>query len=182
MFFSIPQTSLPVVRRQWAKGKLTVEAYVDDSDQPERGELTFIDNVADSDSLTVRLGATFANESQRLWPPGQYTKIALLLDTRQAVVVPARAVQNGRDGKYLFVVKPGGSSTRPADDEATVEQRSVTVSTQAGTDVVIERGLKAGEVIVTDGQFQLASGAKVRVKSEQPASQPASPAVAEAGR
>lgn len=156
VFFTIPQASLPAVQRQMAKGKLAAKAYLDDATEaPAAGELTFIDNSADQESLMVRLGATFANEDGRLWPPGQGIKVTLRLSDRpRLVVVLAKAVQNGRDGKYVFVVK----------SDQSVEQRDVTVGQQVGDDIVIEKGLRAGEIVVTDGQFQLTPGAKVQLK------------------
>ena len=191
VFFPIPQASLPQIQARMAKGNLKVEAFIGDSTEPEIGELMFIDNAADAQSLTIRLGATFANDDERLWPPGQYVKVNVLLDTRDSVTVPARAVQTGREGHYVFVVQgPGGDPPAAATGAdvhkgvATVEQRTVTLGPLTGDEIVIQSGLKGDEVVVTDGQFQLMNGSKVQIKPEgQGAAGPASaPATGEALR
>jgi len=83
-----------------------------------------------------------------------------------AVVAPSRAVQAGRNGKYVFVVK----------DDKSVEMRPVTVSRTFGDDSVIAAGLQAGEIVVTDGQLRLTPGTKVKIKEDKQsaASRPAS--------
>ena len=68
-----------------------------------------------------------------------------------AIVVPAAAVQASQNGQYVYVVKP----------DRTVEVRTVTVERQQGDEMVIARGLNAGEEVVTDGQLRLTPGAHV---------------------
>ena len=60
-------------------------------------------------------------------------------------------MQTGQDGQFVFVVKP----------DSTVEQRPVTVGQRVGDDVVIEKGLKPGETVVTEGQLRLEPGTRV---------------------
>ena len=98
--------------------------------------------------------APFENSRERLWP-GQYVTVALALGAeKDAVVVPARAVQAGRDSKYVFVVKA----------DQTVEMRPVTAGRLVGEEMIIQKGLAAGETVVTDGHVRLAKGAKVDIK------------------
>ena len=52
---------------------------------------------------------------------------------------------------FVFVVKP----------DFTVEQRPVTVAQRANEDVVISKGLEAGETVVTEGQLRLEPGSRV---------------------
>jgi membrane fusion protein, multidrug efflux system len=63
-------------------------------------------------------------------------------------------VQAGQQGSFVFVVKP----------DSTVESRPVKVGRRLARELVIERGLKAGERIVTDGQLRLVPGTRVEVK------------------
>ena len=98
------------------------------------GQLTFVDNLVDTTTDTIKLKATFPNTDHRLWP-GQFARVSLRLTTlSDATVVPSQAVQTGQDGQFVFVVKP----------DSTVEQRPVTVAQRVGDDVVIEKGLKPG--------------------------------------
>ena len=124
-------------------------------ERPVQGELSFIDNLVDRTTGTIKLKATFANGDRRLWP-GQFVKAVLkLADQPGAVVVPLQAVQTGQEGQYVFVLK--GSSG--------VELRPVVVVRSLDGEAVIEKGLQAGEQVVTDGQFLLGPGSRVEVKA-----------------
>lgn len=163
VFFSIPQKLLPAVRKYMPQ-KLKARAWLpNEGDQVEIGELDFIDNTIDKSTGTVLLGATFANEDERLWP-GQYVNVVLTLTVQNdSLVIPARAVQTGRDGKFVFVIK----------QDKTVEQRPVTIDRLVGQDAVVQSGLAVGESIVTDGQSRLADKSKIRIVDKDAASAPA---------
>jgi multidrug efflux system membrane fusion protein len=171
VFFNIPQKDMNAVRQYMAKGTLKVQAVLDgEPNRPEMGELFFVDNLVDSNSGTIRLGAKFDNQDDRLWP-GQYVLVTLKLTTREnAVVVLSKAVSSGRDSKYVFIIKP----------DMTVQTCPVTVGVQFGDVTVIEKGLTGGETVATDGQLRLVDGAKVEIqKDDAPttrASQPATDA------
>ena len=80
-----------------------------------------------------------------------------LSELTNAVVVPSQAVQTGQNGQFIYVVKAG---SRTASKE-----RPVTIGITYQDETVVEKGLKAGETVVTDGQLRLAPGVKVNVKS-----------------
>jgi multidrug efflux system membrane fusion protein len=123
-------------------------------DQPARGALTFISNAVDNATGTIQLKGTFPNEDRRLWP-GQFVNVMLTLATKpNAVLVPASAVQTGQSGQYIFIVKP----------DLTVESRPVAAGETIGGETVIEKGVRAGESVVTDGQLRLVPGARVEIK------------------
>lgn len=164
LFFSIPQADLPTVKQYMGAGTLTVEAFPPDKPQEvEKGDLFFVDNAIDSTAGTIRLGARFANVGERLWP-GQYMLVTLRLAIREAVLAPSRAVSAGRDGKYVFVIGP----------DKTAKTRLVTTGPIVGDLVVIEKGLAAGEMVVTDGQLRLKDGDKTQGPGDKPASAPES--------
>jgi len=76
----------------------------------------------------------------------------LLLTVRKdAVVIPPLAVQRGPKGLFTWVVK--------ADN--TVEPRLIKTGTTTGDSTIVVSGLKAGERVVTDGQYKLQNGAAV---------------------
>jgi multidrug efflux system membrane fusion protein len=92
--FSVPQDNLPEIKRRMASEKLSVDAIIPgDASAPERGILTFVNNAVDLNTGTIQLKATFANADGHL-TPGQFVNAALTLSTlRDALVVPAQAVQ-----------------------------------------------------------------------------------------
>ena len=77
--------------------------------------------------------------------------VVLTVDTQTATVIPSEAVQVGQAGSFVYVVK--------ADES--VEPRPVAVGQTVSGKVIIEKGLTAGETIVTDGQSRLFPGAKI---------------------
>jgi multidrug efflux system membrane fusion protein len=103
---------------------------------------------------TIKLKGVFVNRDRRLWP-GQFVDAYLTLRTQaNALVIPSQAVQNGQQGTYVYVIK----------DDGTVEARTIaTGDTQAGQ-TIVQKGLAAGEQVVTDGQLRLVPGAKVQIK------------------
>ena len=69
--------------------------------------------------------------------------------------MPSVAVQTGQQGTYVFVVK----------DDRTVELRPVVVARTSGTESIVEKGLKEGETVVTDGQLRLVPGSRISDKT-----------------
>lgn len=172
--FCMPQNNLPALRRYMAAGKLRVDAVIPGEDgPPEVGELTFVDNTVEKGTGTIGLRATFPNEAERLWP-GQYVQVILTQSVQtDAVVAPSQAIQVGREGSYVFVVRP----------DKTAEMRKVTVPRTVGADAVVTEGLQAGETVVTDGHLRLTQGIGVtiqdRLAGKGASSRPASSAPAQ---
>jgi multidrug efflux system membrane fusion protein len=152
--FAVPEDHLGAIRRLNASHALAVRAILQDgSGQGKTGSLAVIDNTVDASTGTIHLKATFENRASLLWP-GQFVSVALTLDTlRNATVVPSEAVQMGRLGQVVFVVKPDNS----------VDMRPVTLGTSLGKKTVIEKGVAPGETVVIDGQMALFPGVTVRV-------------------
>lgn len=153
--FSVPQQFLPDIKKYMAAGPLAVTAAPQGGDAvPAEGRLTFVDNAVDLTTGTIKLKGTFKNSDRRLWP-GQFVEVTLRLTTLpSAVVVPSQAVQTGQKGQYVFVIKPDGS----------VEDRPVTTGIALKGATVVDKGVMAGERVVTDGQLRLVPGAKVEVR------------------
>lgn len=155
--FSAPENLLPEIRRYSAEHPLLVTAtgVVDGSNRAilASGPLSFIDNLVDSTTGTIKLKATFPNADHALWP-GQFLNVVMTLRTiDHATVVPSEAIQSGQKGQFAFVVKP----------DQTVEARLVTVGQTIDNDIVVETGISPGETVVTDGQLRLFPGAHIRV-------------------
>jgi len=150
--FAVPEQRLSAIRSHMAKGKLSVEALPPDSDKaPASGTLSFVDNAVDATTGTIKLKALFPNADNALWP-GQFVSTRLkLYDQKDALVVPAQAVQTGPNGQYVYVVKP----------DMTTEVRVIEVDRNDGADAIIAKGLQKGEQVVIKGQLRLAPGAKV---------------------
>jgi multidrug efflux system membrane fusion protein len=75
--------------------------------------------------------------------------------------VPASAVNQGPEGVYVYVLKAGDVA----------EQRRVTVARTDAEHAVVTSGVKAGELIIVDGQSRVIPGAKVARLDAKPAAQ-----------
>jgi len=152
--FSVPAQILPQLTKHNGN-RITVSASLPQATvRPEEGVLSFVDNAVDTATSMILLKATFANQGERLWP-GQFVDVVVTLGEEPGrIVAPASAVQTGQQGQYVFVVK----------EDHTVELRPVEVERMNEVEAVIEKGLTAGETVVTDGQLRLVPGAKVEIK------------------
>ncbi len=153
--FAIPEFQLPQIQKYYTKGSLKVlAAYEDFTDQVFEGKLFMLDNSVDASTGMITLRAIFDNNKRELWP-GQFIRTRFILYTvPEAVTVPYTALQLTQTGPVMFVVK----------DNKTVEQRPVILGQREDDNIIILKGIKAGETIVTEGQLNLYSGAKVDVK------------------
>ena len=153
----MPQQYLDEIQR-FSRGR-RLEAVIrpqDDTTKTMTGRLTFINNQVDSTTGTITLKATFPNADNRLWP-GEFVAVKLVLDVQADVVtIPAQAVMTGQAGSFVYVLN--------ADHSA--KTQPVVVGRAVDDDVVIDSGLVARQVVVTDGQMRLIPGAKVEIKGE----------------
>jgi multidrug efflux system membrane fusion protein len=170
--FGIPQQHWPDIKKYMAQGNLRVKATVPkDSGTVEEGTVTFVDNAVDQATGNIHLKAAFTNSQNRLWP-GIYVNIVLTLSQQAgATVVPAQAVMEGTTGSFVYVVRP----------DKRVEPRTIVPIRTVAGETVIEKGLRAGETIVTDGQARLEPNARVEIKSSIGDAAPADPADPPAG-
>jgi multidrug efflux system membrane fusion protein len=156
-----------------AQGKLTpgrthipvLAMAADDRVRLDEGTIDLVDNQVDQSTGTIKLKASFPNEALHLWP-GNFVNGRIVVDElKDAVTVPAAALRHGPRGDFIWVVTQ--------EDKA--ELRTVTAGQAIDGRVLIERGLKPGEQVVTDGQFRLEAGVKVEVIGrEQDAPRPRS--------
>lgn len=153
--FTIPEDNLPqVVMAEHAHAKaLEVDAFSrDNQTKLATGTLTTINNQIDQTTGTVKLKAVFDNQDGLLWP-NQFVNARLLLDVKKnAVVIPAAAIQRGVQGTFVFVV----------GQDNTAQIRQVKIGVTDGNLIAVDSGLTPGEQVVTDGQDKLQAGSKVQ--------------------
>ena len=158
VIFPIPEDNLPQVLARVKTGeRLPVEAYDREMKQKlAAGSLLTVDNQIDPATGTVRLKAIFPNEKNELFP-NQFVNARLLVEVRrEAIVVPAPAIQRGPQGIFVYVVK--------TDRTATI--RPVSIGEIQGGEASIKTGLSPGELVVVDGQDRLREGSKVDLRPQ----------------
>jgi multidrug efflux system membrane fusion protein len=150
--FSVPERHLAALRGGASAVRIRTGGGVD-----HEGKVEFIDNAVDPATGTVLVKARVTNEDEALWP-GQSVDVVLRLGERSnAVVAPVAAIAAGQQGDYAYVVTA----------EKKVELRPVQVALTSGGDSVIEKGLRPGEVVVTEGHLKLRPGAVVEILEER---------------
>ncbi|MCC6423092.1 MAG: efflux RND transporter periplasmic adaptor subunit [Phycisphaerales bacterium] len=150
--FTITESDLPRVREYMAKQKLVVQVSVPGQPgDPHTGELTFLDSAVQPGAGTVRLRATLTNTDRYFWA-GQFVNVRLVLEMKDAVLVPMEAIQIGQKGPFVYVVK-----------DSTAEMRLVTEGQRQGSSMEIIKGVDKGDQVITSGQMMVAPGAKVQV-------------------
>lgn len=199
VIFSLAGKYLDAVRTAQTAAPLTVAVLDANGNTVEAdGVLKVIDNQIDPDTGSFKLKAEFRNSENQLYP-GQYANIRLKVSVNaDALVVPTAAVQRGPNGDYVWLVTnqppPGSSAPTASEGKARhaagqktaasdkpvkyVEMRPVTTSGEAGdAGLIISKGLHAGDLVVTAGQFRLKQGSKVNPM--KPGEIPAPPTTAE---
>ncbi len=153
--FAVPEKHLSAVQAARARGGLNVEIRLPGEQQAiAEGKVVFLDNAVDPATATLRMKAEIANADGRI-EPGQFLAVSLRLATlRNAVAVPAEAVQQGPDGSFVYVLNADGGA----------QMRKVEVAQVRDGQAAIGKGLSSGESVVTDGHSRLTPGAKVKVK------------------
>ncbi len=157
--FTITENDLPTVQSNMALGTLKVEIRLPhDPGPPRTGDLTFLDNAVQQGTGTVGMRATLGNTDRRFWP-GQFIRVRLVLATlKGAVQIPADAPQLSPTGPFVYVIK----------DDSTAELRPVTLGQKQGSRVIVEKGLAAGERVVTQGHMGVMPGMKVQAEEAKP--------------
>ena len=172
VIFTVATTSIPEVQDAVAKGPLQAIAYSqDDKTQLDTGSLLVVNNQADPSSGTVQLKAVFPNQQRQLWP-GTFVSIRLVLSTQHdALTVPLDAVQQGPQGRIVFVV----------GQDHKVALRPVSMRQSLNGVALIETGLHAGETVVVRGQYRLSPGTLVSLANPNDPDAVPNPSTASSG-
>ena len=155
VMFTVPEVDLDkVVAPLRAGGQLAVEAWDrGETTQLARGFLRTIDNQIDLTTGTLKLKAEFPNADEKLFP-NQFVNVRLQVSTlKDALVIPAAAVQFGSKGTYVYVVNNKSQSSI----------RSIVLGPSDGALQAVTEGLEPGDRVVLEGLDRLREGKKVVV-------------------
>jgi multidrug efflux system membrane fusion protein len=158
---------------------LSVEAY-DRANTAKLadGTLQSVDNEIDPTTGTIKMRALFDNKDGALFA-NQFVNIRLLQDVlKDQVIIPIAAVQHGspNSANSTFVYRVNADST--------VSVRPIAIGAADGERVAVASGLKAGDVVVTEGGDRLRDGATVVLPQAPAAGAPATrpPGASAAGK
>jgi len=128
--------------------EVTVDAY------PGRvfsGRVDYILPQLDMNTRTLPVRLVFPNPGLKL-RPGMYVNVRAKLPMGRQLVVPASAAFRSGTKNLVFVHSGEGS----------IEPRTVELGPQAGDEIVVTKGLKAEEQIVTSANFLIDSEAQLQ--------------------
>ncbi len=136
--------------RSWQP--MVTVTLADNSEYPYKGLVDFADPQVDPQTGTFSVRAEMPNPD-RVLLPGQFTKVRALLDVREhATVVPQKSLIIEKGGAYVFVMRR----------DSIAERRFIELGPEFGNNVVVERGIVPGEMLVTEGYHKLTPGVKMR--------------------
>ena len=171
--FGIPDNEQSRLQREADAGRLKLPKnfevelrLADGSVYPRKGRLSFSDVRISPATGTREARAELPNPDGAL-RPGQFVRVILHGAMRpNALTVPQRAVLEGPQGKFVYVV----------DDKSTAQPRPVQAGEWSGDSWIITEGVKPGERVIVDGLLKLGPGAPVKI-AEQPSEKPSEKSV-----
>ncbi len=167
--FGIPDNDQARLTKEIQAGRLTVPnggqfevalVLADGTPYGQTGKLNFTDVRISAATGTRETRAELPNRDGQL-RPGQFVRVVLRGATYpNAVTVPQRAVLEGPQGKFVYVV----------GEKGVAEARPVQAGEwSGGGDWIIIDGLKEGERVIVDGVMKLGPGAPVKISEPKPA-------------
>ncbi len=131
-----------------APATLTVNTY------PGRtftGRVDFIYPQVDMDTRTAKVRVVFSNPGLQL-KPGMFVNVSLKVPMGNQLVIPASGVLQSGTRAIAFVERSDGY----------IEPREVQLGSRVGDDLIVLKGLKAGEQIVTSANFLIDSESQLQ--------------------
>jgi len=162
--FGIPDNEQAQLARDVQAGRVNIPKnfevdlrLADGSIYGATGKLNFSDVRVSPTTGTREARAELPNP-QRVLRPGEFVRVILRGATRpNALTVPQRAVLEGPQGKFVYVV----------NEKSQAEPRPIEVGDWAGDSWVINNGIKPGDRVIVEGLMRLGPGAPVRVAEKK---------------
>jgi len=165
--FGVPDNELSRIQKEVDAGRLALPKNgafeielrrADGSSFSRKGKLNFTDVRVSPSTGTRDSRAEVPNPAGAL-KPGEFVRVILHGAVRpSATTVPQRAVLEGPQGKFVYVV----------NDKSAAEPRPVVLGEWAGNDWIVTDGLKPGDKVIIDGLMKLGPGAPVKIAEAKP--------------
>lgn len=140
---------------------ISVAAY---PGQQFNGTITALNSLVTENSRSIAVRGLISNKESRLYP-GSFADVIVYLPIQKSVItVSQTAVTYSLYGNTIYVVTQEGKDKK-GQPILRAHQRFVKVGDMKDNRVVIESGLKAGDVVVNSGQNKLQDGVQVVVNN-----------------
>jgi len=108
----------------------------------------------------LRVKGNFVNSQGDLWPD-QSVVVKVQVETLlNALVIPQRALRQGVEGSFVWLVKEGKALPQPVQ------------VTYSDAEVTVVEGVQAGDIVVADGYSRLRPQIRVRIVKTSDSSPP----------
>lgn len=128
--------------------EVTVDAY---PGAVFRGAVDYLMPQVDAATRTLPVRLVFTNPGLRL-RPGMYVNVSLRLPLGRQLVIPAAAAFQSGSRSLVFLYRGDGN----------IEPRQVELGARVGDELVVAKGLSAGDAIVTSANFLIDSEAQLQ--------------------
>ena len=138
---------------------------------PQQGRIVYVDRQLNAQTGAIRIAASFPNPGNVL-RPGQFGRVRAATETRHnAVLVPQVAIQEFQGLQQVYVAGSDGKA----------HLATLTLGPQIGTNWLVETGLDAGALVITDNLQKLREGSPV-TPHQGPATEATAQVTTSAGR
>jgi len=169
--FGVPDNEQARLQKEVEAGRLALPKggsfevalkLADGSMFPRTGRLNFSDVRVSATTGTRESRAEVPNPNGGL-RPGEFVRVILRGATRpNAMTVPQRAVLEGPQGKFVYVV----------NEKSAAEPRPLQLGEWTGDNWIVTDGLKPGDKVIVDGLMRLGPGAPVKIADPSQQKQP----------
>jgi len=157
--FSLPSPYYMRMRTLWDQKRLVMDnlrAYIDLADGSSYdtpGKVIFLDKAVNPNTSVVSARAEFPNPGLFVLP-GQFVRVTMTgAILKNAIMIPQQAVLQTQQGSMVAVVNKEGKA----------EMRKVELNISTGEWFLLDKGLKAGDVLIIEGINKASPGQPVRI-------------------
>jgi membrane fusion protein (multidrug efflux system) len=145
--FAVPETFMSLLK-EGLEVEATSAAF---SGQVFKGRVLSVDSRVDPVSRSVTVRAQIANRDSKL-KPGLFMAVRLVHSDARALVIPEQALVPERDKQFVFAVRDGKAV-----------KTEIVLGRRRPGEVEVLSGLRAGDVIVSEGTQKIRDGGMVRM-------------------
>lgn len=171
--FYLPQQTLAQLQLG-QKVTVTSDAF---PNVPFEGKITTIEPNVDTDTRNVEVEATIENPDLKL-APGMFASVQIDTGTSlKYITLPQTAISFNPYGDIVYLVKE--SKDEDGNKILIADQVFVTTGDTRGDQIVVLKGVKEGDTVITSGQLKLKNGSRIKINNAVQPPNSANPKVAE---
>lgn len=142
--FSIPSVDYYYIRELDSKN-ITAQIILDNGAiYDKEGKIDFIDNVLDSQTLSVKVRAVIENDAYKLLP-NEIVRIKIDgLKAKDAITIPQNALLQDTQGNFVYLLKDGKA-----------QMARISVGKSVASSTIVLEGLNDGDEVITSNLTKL---------------------------